>query len=184
MRIPKSKIYRAFSELDAFSDEDCGRFLRRAKIRRPLSRWLPRLSFLITVPLAFVSFGFLMYLFESEISGAFDAIDRALGIRLGGLDISSVLYSMLFVCWPVLIPVSVYWLWRDWLLRRLLRAAIDLAICANCRHSLLGLPLLPDRAPAVRCTECGAVMELAKVGLTPEDLIVGETRKKASVPEK
>ena len=40
MRVPGTKIYRAFAELDRFNDEQCERFLSVAQ--KPFWRWCMR----------------------------------------------------------------------------------------------------------------------------------------------
>ena len=173
VRIPGRNICRAFRELDSFSDEECARFLRRVRIRRRWSRWLPRVSYVVTCPLALVTL-VLALIYGGGIFGpVFDAADR-LGMDLFGAQelFSSLLLGVIIFGWLVGAPALMGLLWRDWLLRRALRDAIGQAICANCRQSLLGLPLIPGRSAAVRCPECGAVMVLGHIGLTPEDLLV------------
>lgn len=39
-RIPRDKVYRAFTELDGFSDEDCARLIQRARNDAGFDGWL------------------------------------------------------------------------------------------------------------------------------------------------
>ena len=86
-----------------------------------------------------------------------------------------------FLISEVLVVSAAALLTRDVLLIRAIRGRIDLARCTKCGQSLLGLPLLkptdvPLLSAAVRCPECGSIMELVRLGLVPADLIPRERR--------
>jgi hypothetical protein len=167
MRFPWNKIYRAFAELDRFSDEECERFLLQARAQRrvgPLPLVLAVVAVLgwclAAVPM--IRSWFRRGYFRGP--GPIDAVRT-------GLLIAAVVGT----------PLLVYYIARDVRLRRALRGRIDNARCPRCRQSLLGLPMLDESpTPAVRCTECGGSIELTPIGLTPADLL---PRRAGSSPE-
>lgn len=174
MNVSDRTASRAFAELESLSSEQCARFIARAKLRRGWRRWLPRLSFFVTVPIAIASFILFFSCFSGLIGGAMDAADAWMNSTFGGrVMLPELVFVTVTVLWIVGIPAAVCLLWRDGQIQAVLRDSIGAAECGACDHSLLGLPLLPDRpGPAVRCPECGEVVELAAIGLMPEDLIV------------
>jgi len=66
---------------------------------------------------------------------------------------------------------------RDGIIRHLVQGRINTARCPACKHSLLGLPLLPGTTEeSVRCPECGTALPLAMIGLRHRDLIPPSAR--------
>jgi DNA-directed RNA polymerase subunit RPC12/RpoP len=160
MRIPREKIYRAFPELDPFSDEECERFVLQVQTQKRIGPW-PFLAgagvFLFLAIVVYPALGFAAVNIRIRIrSDEFRTITAV------------VLMTILFGA-PLLAGLHI----RDRRLRRAIGDRINLARCSHCRHSLLGLPLLGDDSPdpSVRCPECGQVLRLADLGLTPADLI-------------
>lgn len=167
MRIPFTKVYRAFSDLDRFGDAECRRYVRRALAK---ADWrlttLPRVvgfSLFVGVPLTLW------------------ALDRAtwMGVSIPqDPDIRILLAA---------IPGATLGLFgwivsRDWALRSCLREELEAARCRKCRYSLLGVRVdylgfgqEPGRAVA-RCPECGTVWNLLDIGLSPWDLTPWEAR--------
>ncbi|MGD9690657.1 MAG: hypothetical protein AB7K52_13315 [Phycisphaerales bacterium] len=158
MRLPVSKVYRAFSELDRFSDAQCEAWVARA--RR----------------------GHVLLIDGSLLSG----LALAAGVTIGGflvswpmLDFASRLPDNwwgasarvgLMVVWlaAMMLPGLAPLLARDWSLRWCIRMQLAGAACVRCRYSLLGLRV---KRGEITCSECGEVMNLAALGLTPEDII-------------
>ena len=179
MRIPLFKVYRAFPELDRFPDEECERFVKRARRTQLKWMWIP----LLTAPVVFVLVVIAMvaigrYL-DEELRQLSLWIDRTIGRVFPDGDYS---VGELLIAGGALLAVTVGpWLGfavpRDMVLRRAIAKRLDVAACNGCDHSLLGLPLLAEvERPAVRCPECGQVMVLEEIGLTAEDVIVREER--------
>ncbi len=139
MRIPGTKVYRAFHELDRFSDEQCRRFMRSAL--RPW--WLQALRLLLCFAASlFVFFGVLVPL-------------------VGQIDLRRRLdyLSYLIVIPPPTMCVFAGLLFRDYLLRRRLRRVLrNRGACRGCQYPLLGLSL--SDANTVSCPECGLVSEV------------------------
>jgi hypothetical protein len=151
VRVPLEKIYRAFPELDSFSDEECWRYVLQVRAQRRVKYWpwlagiAAGMALFVLIP-ATIVVKFQPRWFEWVL--IVTAVVGPLGSGLSGMLV------------------------RDWLLITGIRNRINNTRCTACRHSLLGLPLLRDSAAdAVRCPECGAVMVLELIGLTREDLI-------------
>ncbi len=144
MRLITRKLYRAFPELDRFSDERCEQFVRAARggivarTLRGLLLWgLMFLVFIGSVALVATGMGW---------------IERR-GVRWwdSGLEAAGMLvYSA--VCFG-LAPLAGF-VGRDILLRgRVRRILRSHSSCARCEYRLLGLPM--DAHHVVVCPECG-----------------------------
>jgi ribosomal protein S27E len=161
VRIPLSKVYRAFPELDRFSDAECERYVLQVRIQHRSQ--LAALPILASALVAVLWCGGLPLLVLGQRSV------RAYLRRTQDLNDLGVAATVMTLCLSVALAG---YLTRDWVVRRHIAGRIDNARCANCRHSLLGLPLLASHADdAVRCPECGSVMVLHTIGLTVDDLI-------------
>jgi hypothetical protein len=153
MRLPVRKIYRGFPELDRFSDAECERFVDLMRVRRRVGP--------VACGIGIAGFFLGLYVSVNVYPLVFDhlaewwASPAGIGVLVGPLALG--LFSGMIS--------------RDLLLRRGLRVRIGSTRCLNCRHSLLGLPLLPAVQPSVRCPECGAVMVLEPLGLIAADLM-------------
>lgn len=160
MRLPFSRIYRAFPELDAFDDAECERFVLRARShRRDLVMW----------PVGVGCAGSIVW-----VAGVIPCtmyVTRQLFPRQVEFDPSPFeLIGLVAVGALVVLLGSM--LLRDRLLIRAIRGRVDLAACPSCRHSLLGLPLLDGgERETVRCPECGSAVLLDEIGLSHGDLI-------------
>jgi len=143
MRIPGTKIYRAFGELDRFSDEQCERFLAAAM--RPTTRRVLRWVVCGGVGLAaFVACVLGMVLFDTLMPRGQRISENAL---------------LVLVLTPTVVGVFAVALMRDVLLRRRMRCVINnRSSCTGCGYMLLGLPV--TAASTVACPECGAVSEV------------------------
>jgi hypothetical protein len=156
MRIPVSKVYRAFPELDRFDDESCERYVRQAMqvaLKRRVHRHLLEVGIGALVFLGLLTLGLLMF--------------RAVGAPLMTPGIGSIIllvyYSVL-----VAVPIVASLMARDWWLRRAVALRLRSARCPKCEYSLLGLPVQRD---AVLCPECGERVDLESHGLTIDDVL-------------
>lgn len=171
MRLPLTKIYRAFPELAHLSDGECEQVVRRVR----LGRRTPVLAYgAAAVAGVGVWLGLLWELLRRsgigipDLDTQFERLSVVSAIAVGGSAAAAGLAVLLA---------------RDLLLWRAVRAYIHRARCPKCRQSLLGLPVqqrsigppLPGEA-WVRCTECGRKVVLMDVGLTPLDLVPWEQR--------
>ncbi|MBX3404803.1 MAG: hypothetical protein KF699_15445 [Phycisphaeraceae bacterium] len=153
MRVPLSKIYRAFPEFDPFPDAECERYIRYAyQQARMRIGCIPLVVFVVSLPLYAV-------LLSASVAGL-----MYVGIELPeGYLIVPVLLSASVVGVPALLAL----LSRDVVLRRVLKDRLRTARCPNCEFSLLGLPVVEG---ATRCPECGTQIVLSMHNLTPRDL--------------
>lgn len=162
MRIPTSKIYRAFPELDEFSDEQCQRFMQRIRVSG-LVQALPWVVFLITAVVGLV--------IDCAISGfVLDMVEEGLRSRKDGslLSIIDGVVCLLMIGLPLFFGLIA----RDLMLRRHLRLVIDERLnrirCLACKYILIGQVVHDER---VACPECGHGMSLAELGIVEADLI-------------
>ncbi|MBL8876247.1 MAG: hypothetical protein JNM86_10670 [Phycisphaerae bacterium] len=141
MRIPGRNIWRAFRELDPFSDEQCRRFVRSAN----RLTWSSAVRGVLLFALgAGILLGVLYFL--AKTTSQFDKIFRS--------DLAE--WAVLLPLWTAAVtlsPLAVLVL-RDWMLiRRIRRLFRTRGQCTGCRYSLIGLPV--DESLAVVCPECG-----------------------------
>jgi len=146
VRIPLSEPWRAFAELDRFSDEQCRAYVAAVNQERRASRAFSRVcsvaAFLFIVPIGAI-------------------VGDAFAPRV--LDPRPV--ALVCALFPSLISMLLI---RDLWLRGALRKHLLAAHCPACRYILLGLVVHDG---AVQCPECGKRIVLSELGLTPESLI-------------
>jgi hypothetical protein len=143
MRLPTSKIYRAFGELDRFSDEQCERFLSVAQ--RPLWKWALRWMVYLLVALVVLVLGMII------VTAVFQVI-----FPRGRIANDPAWFPMALIATVAIsgAPVFSALLLRDWMLRKLVRRVIGTrGVCRGCGYRLLGLPV--SASCQVRCPECG-----------------------------
>lgn len=160
MRLPTYKVYRAFPELDRFSDEACQRYVRAA--RRGQEGWLG------LAPLALgLSGGFVLFM-------AMLGLIFAVGILAPSLRWGPVLPFAMSGSVALAGGAAAFFTFqaRDVLLRRVLEKLLKLATCPHCRYSLLGLRI---DAGVVSCPECGRSADVRKdLALNEDQLLAGE----------
>jgi hypothetical protein len=149
MRIPGRKIWRAFKELDQFSDEQCARFVKRAR-----GGWIPRIALSL----------FVAGVFGATFLGLLIAMIRVHTSL--GLDKRSD-YSDSFIAWTTAggilivgtIAPMLALLLRDFILRAAIWRVLNLGgVCQACHYPLHGLPLpVSLECP---CPECGHVTKV------------------------
>jgi hypothetical protein len=153
-------VYRAFPELDRFPDDQCERFVERAKNDYPESQVRASLLALVVVVAVIVG---LFYL-ERTLWAAWSARIAGRLEREHLQDIVVVLSALsyaLLLCLGMLIA-------RDRWLIRTITLRVHQTSCPSCGYSLLGLVV--DKGVIV-CPECAAPFFLADHGMTEEDLI-------------
>ncbi len=143
MRIPGRKIWRAFKELDQFSDEQCARFVRAATAFgwgaafRGLFLFVAGASSLLGILWLVAS---LTYEWDRTFRPAWLAMPATMAVWTVGITLSPLLVLVL----------------RDWLLLRRIRHLLrDRGVCSVCRYSLIGLPIGDELR--VACPECGSI---------------------------
>ncbi len=148
MRLISRRIYRAFAELDPYSDEQCIRFVDSAR-RGPLITALHTTAILaVTLPLLCLALAGTVYLFET--------LSRIIWLRrpfaFEAAWILSTALMFAFACGAGLVV-------RDMLLRRRLRYVLrSRGTCPACQYSLVGLEVSPRST--VACPECGVEVEV------------------------
>jgi len=157
MRLPFSKVYRAFSELDRFDDLACRSYVREAARRMPIADLSVKAA-------ALAAARFL--LFAGVLAGA------NLAMRLTFRPAASAAALVWGLC---LFPGPLVGAFiRDRWVRSQLRLVLRQASCPACGYSLLGLvprPGPPPEGEFVVCPECGECSGLASRGLTRASLM-------------
>ena len=173
MRIPVSKMYRAFPELDPFPDHECRRFVRRARRRVLAWMWVPVVGLLASFAAIVAIVVMIITHYEDELRTVSRWLDRCIGGVISvDYPVGDLAILVVFLLAITVGPWLAFALPRDALIRRAIAKRIEIAECTGCEHSLIGLPLLVGRAdPAVRCPECGREMVLSEIGLIPDDLL-------------
>ncbi|MBI1189406.1 MAG: hypothetical protein GC200_01820 [Tepidisphaera sp.] len=138
----RKPIYRAFPELDAYSDERCQRFVRAAN-----RDWTHRvLSWFTSAFVAFIAL-ILLVLTAAEFGPAVHDGFRAIGLP----EDVFVAALMLFILIP---PTLAVFYMRDVFLQiRLENVLRAQATCHDCGYSLIGISV--SNAGDVLCPECG-----------------------------
>ena len=160
MRLPVDKLYRAFPELDRFTDEECRGWLKqtwRARSGMIMVGWVMALA---TAPVVFATGMISATLLISSIASAKRTMSGPPGMVLGIMG-AAVIGALGLVAGLVV---------RDVVLRRCVRSQLKSTRCSVCGYQLLGLPVTGG---VVTCSECGHRLELAAVGLTVDDLRIG-----------
>ena len=163
MRLPKRKIWRAFPELDRFSDAECERFVLRAAQKY---RWSKARAMAITagvlafvIPLGLVLARAAWGIASPWTSSKLPRLHRVLdGPDARGLAIVAVVAVVAFT----------FLLVRDRWLIRTINQRLRQTVCSGCGYSLLGLT--SDRG-VVECPECRQPFFLNDAGLTDDDLM-------------
>lgn len=162
MRIPYSKVFRAFPELDQFSDAQCEAYVARVRARRSGSRDIMILGAGAAGVGTAIVMAAVTWVIVMPIAGA-------LGLRIR--PEYELPWDMALVGFHIVAACIAAMLVRDVWLRRAIRACIDAARCPKCDYSLLGLPVSDG---VVQCPECGGVCDLRAIGLEADDLLTPE----------
>lgn len=153
MRIPGSKVYRAFPELDPFPDESCRKFVQAA------TRGVIRKALIATVvlPIAVFGFGCAVYLWMLGL----DVLEKSTGHRIDALGLWMLpLAAILLIMALVGVLPAIFA--RDLMLRiSLSRVLRDSGTCFSCGYGLIGLPANRENEGWwIRCPECQARCEV------------------------
>lgn len=164
MRIPISKVYRAFPELDPYSDEVCRGYLRQARratlMRRLLFGCLGLILGAVLGIGTIAVIGFILSNVWTPNNAIFPAV--------------TVIVSLFSI---IMFPWLGGALAADAVLARDLRRRLRTTGCPSCRYSLVGqVPFKDVRASRwfVRCPECGSLTPVGRGGIHRVDLIHGQ----------
>ena len=150
MRTPAHRVYRAFRELDRFSDEQCEKLL--AYIQQT------------------TSYGLIVVLkIVLTIGSALVVLVSAFNYLVPSTVLSAEMAVVMIVSAPLLLSLVA----RDVVLRHYFKLGIEKRLgqlrCPSCRYLLLGQRVRRD---VVRCPECGSMTKLQTLGLeSPSDLL-------------
>ena len=150
-RLPLHHLHRAFPELDAYTDEQCLRFIHAA--RGPVSiRFLRGSAIALAALIASAaSLSGFIYLHTSVLGDS-----RTLGPGSPLLTWYGLLLNIVLILIGCATPPIGAFLARDFLLiRRVRRILRTRGTCPSCRYSLVGLAVAPDLK--VTCPECGNI---------------------------
>lgn len=157
MRLPFSKIYRAFAELDRFSDAECAGFVRTAEKANALASACMTIVMVASIaPCGCIGGGLGIYLAHRLVGDPGEPgwpMTAGLALLTLGVTIPSM---------------SGLWI-RDVWLRNVVRKQLNRCTCPGCGYSLLGL--IPSQGHAV-CPECGTRHSLMELGLSTSDILV------------
>jgi DNA-directed RNA polymerase subunit RPC12/RpoP len=144
MRLPYSKVYRAFPELDRFDDATCERYIRaaRAAPRSWRSQVVRPLLWFIGGIAAFVASVWV----SVSVFGAIFSLNtpRHEALMLAAMLLCAFAAPMIFLLYV-----------RDMILRRRIAAQLGRTRCPACHYNLLGIPIHQEPEEGVICPECG-----------------------------
>ncbi len=147
MRLIRKRIFRAFPELDRFSDEQCRHFVSTANSswRRRVLRWIV-----------------LWFFGHAGVSATIFAVtvfDTALHNVTRTRHLLADVLNLVVLTTGVAIALVATMVLRDFLLRRTIRRLIrHCGTCPKCRYSLLGMRVSP--AQTITCPECGLKVDV------------------------
>lgn len=169
MRIPYSKAYRAFPELDRFSDAECEGFVRLVKRQYRFAEVSVQLAsvplmLIVTAPGVLLVMALARWQDTSGWGESWHAWEWIIlfGALLSG-SCGGLSGLMFYDCW----------------LKRAILVRLKEAKCPACAYSLLGLAVVDG---GIRCPECGEVFGLAERGLTPADLLASVAEAGSGAP--
>lgn len=149
MRLPTSKVYRAFAELDPFTDAQCRGFVHAAN--RGTIRQTIGVLLLVAVGVVVFVVSAVIFMLLADLAVSLNSPQPTL-IPLTIFTVGSVGTTSLAVLGL-----------RDVLLRcRIRRVFRRRGACASCGYTLVGLPV---SGQGVQCPECGMarVAEAAEI---------------------
>jgi hypothetical protein len=163
LRIPRRKLYRAFSELDPYSDELCEQFMQRVRVRTSYRGTVTGVSTIVCIVSLALTCGTLEDLAQST--------ERLLGHVVTRQTAELIALGLCIAMVPG-VPALAFLITRDLVLwaslRTIIRQRIDRIRCLSCKYVLLGQRVADG---VVTCPECGASNTLAVLGVSAADLI-------------
>ena len=151
--ITRKQIWRAYPQLDPYTDEVCKRYMKHAFHSRNLLKGIVVhvVAVLVAVAIASVS----VWLFSYEVTSFSESqrgtIPILFGLSVVGLWLTSVLW----------LPAVFLFVTRDLWLRHVVQQQIQSTNCSGCGYQLLGLTIEDENElKSVTCPECGMKFEL------------------------
>lgn len=150
LRLPTRRIYRAFRELDRYSDEQCERFVRAAR-----RAFWPRVGRVVVRGVGLLAW-FGLVVVGLRLRFGPNVAEEALLMR--GVR-HTTLVTVVGVVALLVVPLVGWLVWRDVQLRRRIRRILRArANCPGCGYHLLGLFVNAEHK--VVCVECGMETEV------------------------
>jgi hypothetical protein len=170
VRIPLWKAYRAFPELDRFTDAECVEWVALAKsTHRAFLGMVGVVVVVVLIPLTIA-----VIVLVSRITNAI-AASPAMASAWRSMRMTKDDVETMFIGLNLMVVLTLAYVAgasvADLALRHVLRKRLNSGRCPGCEYSLLGLPARDD---VVLCPECGASLNLAELGLTPADILAGK----------
>ncbi len=147
MRLPISKVWRAFPELDRFDDARCARYVGEAK----RESWRSGLLVAALIPLSVLAW-------MISVAVAIAILDLMQPGGAGPGTAGTITAFALYAGTP-LVLLLILLKARDRWLQRAIRNRLNVARCLGCSYSLLGLTPIKGSCVVV-CPECGKAGEL------------------------
>ena len=156
VRVPSSKVYRAFPELDRFSDAQCRGFVSLVQRRHPWQMVGAAALCVVSVLLT--------------VAALFPIAIGVVSSGRRGLDGVPLPLVTLALGLPFVVSGVVGFAVRDACLRFLIRRRNTAMKCTDCGYGLLGLPATREgEAVTVRCPECGYANDMtSRIGGSDE----------------
>lgn len=178
-RLPLSNPYRAYPELDGYTNEQCEFLMRRIGVIRKRRTFqtgcLGSLVMVLSIVAMCGLFGLLIPWIEKLMNRLVGPPMTGFDDLLHGIPIV-IFFSALFLVVALIGHVFENRAIRLALAEQLsLAEKVEMARCIDCKYPLRGLP---SREGQLCCPECGREHPLAELGLTQEDvlsLIAGAT---------
>lgn len=154
MRLPLWNIYRAFPELDKFSDDACRAYVREAK----RAHWLGMIGMSLVGIIVFIVVAGIVSLL---MSGVVAALPKSVSSAF------EFMFLLVFAV-PIFVGAVCSYMVRDAWVKKIVLERLKGAKCGRCTYTLLGLAVVNG---GVVCPECGERLDLAARGLTHADLM-------------
>ncbi|MGH7130794.1 MAG: hypothetical protein ACREJO_02480 [Phycisphaerales bacterium] len=139
MRFPWNKVYRAFPELDRFSNAECENYVRIARERYGGSMaWALAVGIVLVIVTLIVA----SIVMDPLIEAIHPRTRSILELPIGAVQLLIYLGA----------PAFGWLIARDIWLRRAIRQQLFDTLCPGCKYQLLGLPIDHE---SVQCPECG-----------------------------
>ncbi|MBX3380310.1 MAG: hypothetical protein KF805_09440 [Phycisphaeraceae bacterium] len=149
MRIPGRKIWRAFRELDEFSDEQCRRFVKRA-----WGGWVIRVLASVLVIGTFAATFLIVASVMIWVHRSLDLDNRRTFSDLQITFSTAVVVVVVCTAAPLMALLA-----RDFVLRAFIWRVLNIGgVCSECGYALYGLAV--SEGMACSCPECGAVTQV------------------------
>jgi hypothetical protein len=167
--LTRSEVFRAFPELDRFSDERC-RALLSLVYRSNRYNNLVGVAVLggIILGLAFsISAGVLLQ--DQGLERVAEAMEDEQSLDWLGL-IQLGVFTVILAAPPLLLAFLGRDIAMRFALKRAVRGHLSGTVCPECRYQLIGQRV--SASGSLRCPECGRRTTIAELGLAgPEDLL-------------